>query len=124
MANCLYCGKKLRQHYCTNYEDTDKWRPLPKECNAQIGQGYEGCKGKIVKKGKTTEGQHFGECESCGMYYSSYDKVRRIVSRKVRERTYGSGPGDYGDGFFCGLRCGMGFAVVAARSGIRLKDKK
>jgi hypothetical protein len=45
------------------------------------------------------------------------------ASPQSQERTpaYGKG-GDYGDGFFCGLRCAYQFAVRLAELGRRLED--
>lgn len=42
---------------------------------------------------------------------------------KLRKERRGAGLGDYGDGFFCGLRCGYAWAVGAARLGHRLVKK-
>ena len=44
--------------------------------------------------------------------------------RKLRQQRYVDDPtkrGDYGDGFFCGLRCAYLFAVWFARQGRRIK---
>jgi len=41
--------------------------------------------------------------------------------RKLRKRNRSRLPGDYGDGAFCGLRCGYMFGVAMAEFGKRLK---
>lgn len=41
---------------------------------------------------------------------------------KVNERRYDK-PGDYGDGFFCGLRCGYMFGERLAQLGRRLQGR-
>lgn len=45
--------------------------------------------------------------------------------RKLRRQRFGKKDwGDYGDGFFCGLRCGYQFAVMHAELGHRLEAVK
>jgi hypothetical protein len=45
--------------------------------------------------------------------------------KKLRRCQHGSGErGDYGDGFFCGLRCGFAFAVALAKQDYRLQPYK
>ena len=58
--------------------------------------------------------QDWFECGRCGA--TIYPWRERIVSRTPRHAK----PGDYGDGYFCGLRCAYQFAVVLAEHGRRL----
>lgn len=67
-------------------------------------------------------------CKWCGrklrrQCWTTWD--RSGDRKKVVHRTYRyDKPGDYGDGHFCGLRCGWSFAVSAANSGVTLKPKR
>jgi len=45
--------------------------------------------------------------------------------RRLRATSYApTQRGDYGDGFFCGLRCGWRFGVESARTQLRFKAKR
>ncbi len=48
-------------------------------------------------------------------------KLRLFRFRKYREIKTPSDYGDYGDGKFCGLRCGYQFAIAMAGFGYRIK---
>jgi hypothetical protein len=48
----------------------------------------------------------------------------REQQRKERVTEHGPRRGDYGDGFFCGLRCAYEFAVALAQHGRRLQPKE
>lgn len=48
-----------------------------------------------------------------------FDRAKR-GDKALRERRYNA-PGDYGDGYFCGLRCAYQFGVLAAQSGKRFQ---
>ena len=57
-------------------------------------------------------------CLWCG------NKLRRLMGKLVgktwdKSRPMYSKTGDYGDGFFCGLRCAYQFAVAMAENGKR-----
>ena len=60
-----------------------------------------------------------GTCLWCGLKLHAYP---------WRDASWWDGPKDakgyYGDGFFCGLKCAKGFAVVLARAGHRLMPEK
>lgn len=43
---------------------------------------------------------------------------------ELRQKQRNEKPGDYGDGFFCGLRCAYQFAVNAAKLDFRFKPKE
>lgn len=49
---------------------------------------------------------------------------KREQERQERVTAHGKRRGDYGDGFFCGLRCAYQFAVTLAKHGRRLQPKE
>lgn len=108
-GTCLWCGRKLRWRGETKYEDTDK---KPTQCTRTSYEAgvydRETCGDRNIAM--TSDGWKCGK----GHYLNP---VRRVVAHKKATEK----PGDYGDGFFCGLRCAYKFAVVLARSGQRLK---
>lgn len=69
-----------------------------------------------------------GTCLYCGhklrWIKRSFTEGPRGVLIPIRERpNLYRKPGDYGDGFFCGLRCGYQFGVLAAGHGNRFVSK-
>jgi len=100
-GTCKWCGRKLRQKHRTRKEPTGKYRPPPSchFCDANADWTAASEEGWFV----------CGGCDnaSCGR------QVYKIVERK---KAYDK-PGDYGDGHFCGLRCGYDFAVAFANAG-------
>ncbi len=102
-GTCLWCGRKLRRKAWVERERTNEVVPAVKACP---------CGG--TKFHKLPEGF---ECASCERWVASKHPTR-VTSR---EYAYDK-PGDYGDGHFCGLRCGYDFAVAMADSGERFKE--
>jgi hypothetical protein len=60
------------------------------------------------------------------LYTEAAQKQDRDREQRRQERVAEQGPrrGDYGDGFFCGLRCAYEFAVALAQHGRRLQPKE
>lgn len=60
------------------------------------------------------------------LYTEAAQQQDRERERKREERVaeHGQRRGDYGDGFFCGLRCAYEFAVTFAKNGRRLQPKE
>jgi hypothetical protein len=105
---CLSCGRQLRQHCKTVWEDRPRseWKP-PKSCRFNpdpYGEGPVcGCtEFELLDSG-------LFECAECGETTDRKRNTRRIVSRELVKI------GDYGDGLFCGLNCGYNWAVANAR---------
>lgn len=110
---CLWCGRKLRQKYHTEKEATGEFR---KPTSCYNCAGYDGSK---PSRFVATERPDYYQCANCGTDQAA-ERKRRVVSRtKVFAK-----PGDYGDGFFCGLRCAYDFAVTIAAHGRRLQRKR
>lgn len=102
---CLWCGRALRQKYHIETEPTGKLRP-PTRCVE--------CAPATTTFLATDSPQYY-QCRKCGTETRA-TPTRRIVSREK----WLDGRGDYGDGFFCNLRCAHSFAVQAAQTGTRL----
>jgi len=62
-----------------------------------------------------------GSPRVCAACYSTSTRSRLVRGTRVKRYER---PGDYGDGLFCGLRCGYCFAVALAPGGRRLAPKK
>jgi hypothetical protein len=109
---CLWCGRKLRMQYITEYERVVLEGKPPRRCH---------CGSKRFKPIENPSGGLRWECasDSCCAWHSDRGE-RKVVSRTPRYK----GRGDYGDGHFCGLTCGYEFAVKAANDGIRLVTPK
>ncbi len=107
-GTCLWCGRKLRREHATKMESTEE-RLTPKEC-------FE-CGGKEWKSPSVPD-EGF-ECRGCDCEQFG----RRKYKVKSRKPIYDK-PGSYGDGYFCGLRCGFQFGVAFAGSGRRLEKKE
>ncbi len=95
---CLWCGLKLRK---PNNVKSEREYFTPTHCQE--------CKSKNVQ----ADGKYFF-CGDCQRDVACY-------RQKITEKTarYDK-PGGYGDGFFCGLRCGYQWAVRFAELGKRL----
>jgi len=52
------------------------------------------------------------------------DTARIAAGEKPKTRRAYQNAGNYGDGHFCGLRCGYQFAVTLANGGRRLKPRE
>ena len=69
-----------------------------------------------------------GTCLYCGRRLRWVKQVftpglrGELIPPSQRPNLYAK-PGDYGDGFFCGLRCGYQFGVLAAEHGKRFEKK-
>lgn len=69
-----------------------------------------------------------GTCLWCGRklrqkWTWDWNKAGHDVIKESRRKRYDK-PGDYGDGFFCGLRCGYDFGVSMAGFGRRVVPGK
>jgi hypothetical protein len=105
-GSCFWCGRRLRQRHLIERETTNT-RRAPSRC---YSCSTVGPRARFVP----AEGGYY-QCAACGTEQHG-ERVRRVVSR---QKAYDH-PGDYGDGFFCGLRCAYQFAVRAAQTGTRL----
>lgn len=104
-GTCLWCGKKLRwKGTCTKERVPWPTPALSPCCRAQLYAGNSGTPADGIASSAW--------CEACE---KNHDPKMRIVSR---ERWYDK-PGDYGDGHFCGLRCGHAFGCALADNGRR-----
>lgn len=110
-GSCLWCGKKLRRKYHTDWEQTNR---KPAQCGRRLTDPNDiysqiTCRSKKFKK--TEDGYSCVECHAV-----------TLGSRKVAKRTpFYNKPGGYGDGHFCGKNCGYSFGVAMANNGRRLQ---
>lgn len=107
---CLWCGRKLRRSSYTEWITTDK---TPKRCTFRMGmyRDLETC--------GDTEFRRDGIGWRCKAHDHYVPPVKTLKTRTPNHDK----PGDYGDGFFCGLRCGYMFGRALANGGDRLKPK-
>ena len=99
---CRFCKKPLRMTYSTQYERTNKRRPIDKTCpycNTASGFG-------------PPNSNQWVQCLKCGMDVATTTR-KRVVSR----RPIWKNPGYSGNGFFCSLRCGYNYAVKQLERG-------
>lgn len=101
---CLLCGTTLRRKYMTKKVGTSEYRKPKWNC---CGKGW-----KLKKDG-------WFECAHCG-HEAGGTEIKRITERQPVYPL----PGDYGDGFFCGLRCGWEFACVMAAGHRRIQSPR
>lgn len=105
---CKWCGKKLRQQCDSKFEYIDI---EPKKCRSCGSTNIQWTSGIVGQRGACC-------CGDCGVYIDT--RRRKMVSRKKRYPK----PGDYGDGHFCGLRCGYQFGVAMGDAGRKFAPTK
>lgn len=107
-AACLSCGKRLPRPSKTVWGPGDGFNP-PTRCS--------GCSGAWDDQNGSWEpdpegGPSVFRCTECGVGGQHGKRRRRVLSRTPKYDK----PGGYGDGHFCGLRCGYRFGVAMANS--------
>ncbi len=112
---CLWCGHRLRRRSKTEWERAEGFNP-PTHCMGCSGP-YEDVNGDWEPDPEGAD-RHF-RCRECGVGGQCGAAKRRVVNRVPRYEL----PGDYGDGHFCGLRCGYQFGVALANAGHRQRMK-
>lgn len=111
-GTCKWCGRKLRR---------------PKTCDhVQVSAC---CDAPIQRTGKFLQLAGMATLDRRGMpevVCSECSKNANADHRTVKKNIQPlyDKPGDYGDGHFCGLRCGHQFGVAAANSGTRLVSEE
>lgn len=110
-CTCLWCGRKLRRQYHTEWEQTER---KPAQCGTRLsvdGEIYEKRTCKSTKFKKSDLGWSCIEC------HTLTGGSRKVASR----RPFYDKPGGFGDGHFCGKNCGYHFGVAMANNGRRLQ---
>lgn len=110
----VWCGRKLRRKYRTTWSNASDWN-APTRCSGCSGL-YDHVDGEWEIEDSETGAFRCRRCGTAGQHGSG---KRRVASREPVH----DGAGEYGDGFFCGLRCACQFAVVLARAGHRVEVK-
>lgn len=71
---------------------------------------------------------HPDTCLWCGAKLrhatTPFTRDGQFIPKRVDRPKHYSKPGDYGDGYFCGLRCAHSFAVDMAGFGHRIKPRQ
>ena len=111
-GTCLWCGRQLRRKAYATKAAIDRAPSDVVRC------GYEDCRKKFKWREAVVYNDGTAHCPGCDSYVDA--QKRRVVSREL---VY-TKPGDYGDGHFCGLRCGYRFGVAVAGHGRRLEPAK
>ncbi|MEQ8719712.1 MAG: hypothetical protein RLO52_41160 [Sandaracinaceae bacterium] len=110
---CLWCGTRLRRPSTTEWASAEGFNP-PTRCSGCSGL-YDDVNGDWEPDPDGSEGEF--RCRACRTDGQHGTPKRRVVKRVPRHER----AGDYGDGHFCGLRCGYQFGVALANAGRRLK---
>lgn len=103
---CLWCGRNLRKHGAAMLTRCCGVEPMVPHASYQ---DLQDAAARLNSNGRLSRLHE--RCSRCGA-----DAPRdNLVPND--SRTFG----DYGDGAFCGLRCGYAFGVAATKSGARLR---
>ena len=103
---CLWCGRKLRRLYNTKKERVPY---APKKSTCCGAEFYVDERDSGLGSGR--------RCKTCGCLDFGF-RYKVVEKTPVYEKS-----GGYGDGYFCGLRCGFQFGRRFAELGRRLQGK-
>jgi len=115
---CLTCGKRLTFRCDMEWVET----PIP-PC-PHCGRSRHVCHEQVFNHtlARNEDGGRVFRCSNCepDQPVPPGWKEREV---KLRRRIYEKA-GPYHDGFFCSLKCGHSFGVLAAKAGYRLRKKE